>query len=63
MGAALAIVIGLVVIGGLVYGAISQFRRRQAVLAERQAERERTGEADELRRRHAEREARARAGD
>lgn len=59
MDAVLAIVIGLLVIVGLVYGAISQFQRRQAVLAERRAERERTGEADELRRIHAEREARA----
>lgn len=59
MAATLAIVLGLLVIAGLVYGAISQFQRRQAVLAERQAERERTGEAERLRQLHAEREARA----
>ena len=59
MTAAIAIVVGLVVVGSLVYGAIAQFKRRQAVLDERHAEQERTGEADELRRIHAEREARA----
>ena len=59
MSAALAIVIGLLVIVGLVYGAIVTFRTQQAALAEREAERERTGEAEELRRLHAEREARA----
>jgi cell division protein FtsL len=59
MAATLAIVLGLLVIGSLVYGAITQFQRRQAVLAERQAERERTGEAERLRQLHAEREARA----
>lgn len=59
MGAVLGIILGLLVIGALVYGAISQFQRRQAVLDERAAERERTGEAAELRRIHAEREANA----
>ncbi|MBO9533720.1 MAG: hypothetical protein J7513_12180 [Solirubrobacteraceae bacterium] len=59
MSAALAIVIGLLVIVGLVYGAITTFRTQQAALARRQAEREASGEADELRRIHAEREARA----
>lgn len=60
MAGVLAIIIGFLVIAGLVYGAISGFQRRQAGLAERAAERERTGEADELRQRHAEREAAAR---
>ena len=59
MAATLAIVLGLLVIVGLVYGAISTFRRQQAALAERQAERERTGEAERLRQVHAEREARS----
>ena len=56
---AFGVLVGLVVVGSLVYGAIAQFKRRQAVLDERHAEQERTGEADELRRIHAEREARA----
>lgn len=59
MAATLAIVIGFLVIVGLVYGAITTFRTQQAALAERQAERERTGEAERLRQLHAEREARA----
>ena len=63
MAGALAIVIGLLVAGGLVYGAISTYRRQQAVLAERKAERERTGAEAERQAEHARREAAARAED
>jgi hypothetical protein len=63
MGVALAIVIGLVVVGGLIYGAISTYGRQQSVLAERKAERERTGAEAERQAEHARREAAARAED
>ncbi len=59
MTAALAVILGLLVIAGLIYGPITQIRRRDAQLAARRAERERTGEAERLRQIHAEREAQA----
>ncbi|MFT4034306.1 MAG: hypothetical protein QM679_01875 [Patulibacter sp.] len=45
MAVLLSIVLGLLIVGSLIASAILQFRRRQALLERRHAERERPGEA------------------